>query len=89
MPRISSDQRMNDVKLAMEEYHASFTKYMEARRAYDMCIKHVKMRVISITVGNERFPKLLEARTKTADVLRQKWITFKKYMRMANEGKAF
>ena len=89
MPRISSDQRMSDLKIAIEEHHVSFTNYMEARRAYDTCLKHMQMRVVSKTVAHERLPSLLEARTKTADVLRQKWTELKTYMRIVKNNKSF
>lgn len=80
---------MGDIVDALDTFQESLSNYMNARRAYDTCIKHMQIRLISMKTGNERFPALLETRTTTAKRVRENWVTLKKDMRVAIEYKSF
>ena len=89
MSRISSDQRMNDLEDSLSAFQGSLSTYMNARRAYDDCLKSMQTRLISRATAYERLPALLEARYARAKEVRRDWITLKKDMRVANENKSF
>lgn len=89
MPRISSDQRMADLEDSLSTFQGSLSTYMNARRAYDSCLKQMQGRIISRQTAYERLPDLLKARTARAKEVRRDWVTLKRDMRVTNENKSF